>query len=241
LESFFAKKKYVKKYLLLSAFAFCASLASKAFSILLLSALLYFYLRATKGKMRLLLPGVLLLLALPFYLFAQSYTGSFFFSTQVQASQLSALEYVWQQIVRLPYFFVSLFFTRDYTSPLLGLLPIALFSLRHSLVENKQLRFLSIFTLNQLAIWWFVPPLSTRYALAGFISGLLIVLVWLSQRKERFLPLLILALSLLLILPRIIVAQRSSTYLLGKQTKQEFITSQTDENNRSVLESWYQE
>ncbi|PIR59716.1 MAG: hypothetical protein COU68_04055 [Candidatus Pacebacteria bacterium CG10_big_fil_rev_8_21_14_0_10_45_6] len=238
-EGFSAKNEYAKKYFLLSALSFAASLASKAFSILLLPVLVYFYARTTKRKIRLLLFVVLVLLALPFYLFAQSHTGSFFFSTQVQVNQLSAFEYIARQLQRFPFIFMNLFFTRDYTFPLLGLLPFAIYFLRRQIWKSQRLQILALFTANQLAIWWFVPPLSTRYALAGFISGLLLVLVWLSKRTEPFWIHVIFAISILFLVPRLFVAKRSLTYLIGKQTQEQYVEQFKDGNNTWVLDAWY--
>ncbi|NCN06508.1 MAG: hypothetical protein GW946_01530 [Candidatus Pacebacteria bacterium] len=245
LESFFvSEQKNKQRYLLAAALVFSASAASKAFSILLLPSIMFSLVLAVpklRASMLVIPILALVLLALPFYLFSFQNTGSLFFSTIVQADQLSVFEYVVRQVLRFPFFFINLFFTRDYTSPLLGLLPLAMYFLRKQIWQNKQLQILLFVTVNQLAIWWLVPPLSTRYGLAGFITGLILVLVWLSQQKQnRLLPLLVLV-TLIFLLPRLVVAKRSLAYLLGGQTEFEYVKQFTDDNNAWLLDAWYHE
>ena len=238
------------KYLLVAGLSFSASLASKEFSLLLLPSFFYAIALATrnmKKRVVLTLLLVVFLLATPFYLFSWSQTGTLFYSMTKHVSSLatfseadSPLKLFVARSIQLPNFLVSLFFTRDYTSLLLGLLPLALFALRKEIWQNKRLQILVIFTLNQLAIWWFVPPPSTRYALAGFITGLLLVFAWLASRKGKFLPIVVFCITLLLLLPRVLVARRSLIYLLGQQTQEKYIESLTDENNRWVIDTRYE-
>ncbi|OGJ16383.1 MAG: hypothetical protein A2632_02795 [Candidatus Pacebacteria bacterium RIFCSPHIGHO2_01_FULL_46_16] len=243
-------KQYKQKYLLLAGLAFSASLASKEFSILLLPFILFgFVSAARKTSVRFvpLLIMSLVALPLPFYLFAQQSTGYFFAGMVQHLKNLATfttvqtpLAFIWERVSALPKFFVALFFIRDYTSPLLGLLPVAVFLLRRQMWQQKRLLLLLVFTINQLTIWWLVPPLSTRYALGGFISGLLIVLVWLARHKMWYLPALVLGITLVLLFPRLLVSIRSLNYLLGNQTQAQYVNQLTDENNRWVFEAWYQ-
>lgn len=243
------------KYLWLSVISFSASLASKAFSVLLLPSMIFvFWVAGKKLSRRLVFPLLagLLFLALPFYLFSYEQTGSFFYSILQHTSSLdsftasnSIFELIITRLVELPKIIPNLFFTRDYTSPLLVLLPIAVYYLFKDIKKSTSLQILTFFTFNQLAIWWLVPPLSIRYALGGFITGLLLVILMIvklcsnlgvSERKAQF---FILIVALIMFLPRIIVANRSLQYILGSDSQREYIDSVRDENNSWVLDSWY--
>jgi len=243
------------KYLWLAVISFSASLASKAFSVLLLPSMIFaIWVGSKKLSKQLVLPLLagLLFLALPFYLFSYEQTGNFFFSIIQHTSSLSSFtasssmsELIIHRFIELPKIIPNLFFTRDYTSPLLVLLPVAIYFLFRNIKKSKSLQILSVFTLNQIAIWWFIPPLSTRYALGGFITGLLLVILMivkhcpnlgLSERKAQS---TILIVALIMLLPRIIVAVRTIKYISGVQTSSEYIDSIRDENNSWVLDSWY--
>ncbi len=236
------ESRFKQKYLLLAALAFSASLASKAFSLLLLPFMLF--------SLAITLPisiFALVVFSVPFYLFSYQHTGSAIFSIEKHVGELgtftnanSPFDLVLARVLEFPKAFVALFLTKDYTSPLLGFLPVALVLLRGKIFKSKPLLLLVLFTLNQLAIWWFVPPLSTRYALAGFISGLLIVFIWLSQRKEKFWPVLILLIALLSLIPRLVVAKRTLTHLAGQQTQEAYVEQFVDENNAWLLETRYE-
>lgn len=242
LECLLTRKQVIqRKFALLAALSFSATLASKGFSLLLLPLMLFGF-AVTLPQFILVLP----VLALAFYLFAFQNTGSYFFSIEKHVGELDSFTssnslpgLVLARLQAIPQFFLDLFFTKDYTSPLLGVLPVALVVIRKQIRQNRQLQLLVLFTINQLAIWWFVPPPSTRYALAGFISGLLIVLVWLSRRKESFWPIIVLAIALLLLIPRLFVANRSLKYLLGSQTHEQYVEQFKDDNNAWLIESRY--
>ncbi|PIY80486.1 MAG: hypothetical protein COY80_02710 [Candidatus Pacebacteria bacterium CG_4_10_14_0_8_um_filter_42_14] len=243
------------KYLWLAVISFSASLASKAFSVLLLPSMIFAIIVASKKlskQVSLSFVVALSFLALPFYLFSLEQTGSLFYSIQKHTSELSSftnsasvIQLISFKFIELPKMIPSLFFTRDYTSPLMVLLPIAIYYLFNEIKKNTSLQILTFFTLNQLGIWWFVPPLSTRYALGGFITGLLLVFLMvaklcsnrgMSDRKAQF---AILIVALLMLLPRIIVANRSIHYIFGAESEQEYIDKLRDTNNSSVFDGWY--
>jgi len=250
-------KKYESKtkYLWLAVISFSASLASKAFSVLLLPSMIFAIWVASKKlgkKISLSLIVGLSFLALPFYLFSYEQTGSFFYSILQHTSSLdsftasnSIFELIIARLAELPKAIPNLFFTRDYTSPLLVLFPVAVYYLFKDIKKSTSLQILTFFTFNHLAIWWLVPPLSTRYALGGFITGLLLVILMIVKLRsnlgvsERKAQLFILIVAFIMFLPRIIVANRSLQYILGSETRQEYIDKLRDENNSWVLDSWY--
>ena len=100
------------------------------------------------------------------------------------------------------------------------------------------------FSILQWLIWWYLPPLSTRYALSGFITLSLIQIYLVSQMKKRQMTKIILSLVVvsiwLNILPRFYVNLRSMTYILGFQTKKQYIEQFYDGWADNVLKKWYQ-
>jgi hypothetical protein len=150
------------------------------------------------------------------------------------------------QTIRLPYSLVVLTWARDYTTPLfLVLCPIFIFWLIKAKHPVNQLTLL-IFASWQYFIWWYLPPTSTRYALSGFICLLISYLTaaqWLIKKNSAYrwpIFLTIFFLTSITLAPRILVAQRSLNYLLGKQTRKQYIQQFDDGWIDQPLQQWHQ-
>lgn len=244
------------KYLLISGLLLGASLATKLFSIFLLPVfLLLVFSWIKKDKIVNLIKFIIssLLLSLPFYAFTFLKTGTPFFSFSQHLNKLgeiggseSAVLYFFQRtklILTLPY---QLIFARDYTSFLLILFLPVIFYYYKKIVNHQLLLGLTLFTLWQIALWWYLPPLSTRYALAGFIIWTVIAIWGVSSlvktKPQFYYPILAsIALGVLINLaPRMMVNWRSLKYLSGQQNKKEYIHQFFDGNIDQHLEKWYQ-
>ncbi|MFH2022119.1 MAG: glycosyltransferase family 39 protein [Patescibacteria group bacterium] len=236
------------------------------------------------------------LIPAPFLIHAYMVTGDWFFPITQHMIKLQEigganvpsgnqiiglLSYLLNRFIKLPlspFYFLT---ARDYVFPLgVLLLPFSILGWRQI---KKQLthRVLLIFAVGGWLIWWFVPPLSTRYALSGFVILLLILIIglneysvnhlafkfkkifWMSnylfsigdqavlkkfksiinginQSKLNF-PVIELALLLMVLMtfvPRIFVAVRSSRYLLGLQTTDEYLQQFYDGNIDEKLMTW---
>ncbi len=229
-----------------SALYFGASLATKLFSIFLLPSFLL-----TRRSLKFLL--IAILIAAPFYVFAYRITGNPFISFSIHEAKLSEIGgnasvpwYVLQRTLALPSSLTQLtLFSRDYAS-LIFLVFIAIFFFNLKKIwQNTQLRFLLIFAANQWLIWWYIPPLSTRYALSGFVI-LLILFLWAIEQyiqkhptyRTPFLTAIVFSI-LFNLLPRIVPLKRNLIYLFGKQTKTQYIQQFYDGNIDQHLKNWY--
>jgi hypothetical protein len=246
----------IKKWLIIGLFL-GASVATKAFSLLLVPlfvTLLLVVQTSHRIKACLALLAGTLLVALPFYLRTWWYTGNSFLSLSLHVQKLEEIGgesqlvlYLVNRILTLPTSLLTLTVgVADYVSiVLLVLAPITYWYVWQNRSETKVLMILG-FGLYQWLIWWLVPPLSTRYALSGFVVLLLLTLMsaeYLSQSKPRYmLPLLlVLILSVAInIAPRLYVLKRTATYLLGQQTKAEYLQQFKDGSIDHHLEKWHQ-
>ncbi|MBU0578982.1 hypothetical protein KKE34_02850, partial [Patescibacteria group bacterium] len=141
---------------------------------------------------------------------------------------------------------VKLVMARDYTSfiPIL-FLPVLFFYIQ-KLRKNRLLLGVLIFTIWQVLLWWYLPPLSTRYALSGFVTWT-IISIWsvarLSQENPRFYQPILLSIFLAVmvnLVPRTAVNLRSFKYLSGTQTKSQYIRQFFDGNIDQHLIRWHQ-
>jgi 4-amino-4-deoxy-L-arabinose transferase-like glycosyltransferase len=245
-----------RKWLFMAALLFGASLATKLFSLFLLPVFLGLVLiwgQQHKIYHSLSFLFGSLLLPLPFYIFAYLKTGDPFFSFSQHLIKLgeiggnnSLTPYVWERtklLVTLP---TELIFARDYTSFLLILfLPILLLFIQ-KIRKDRSLVGLSCFTLFQVLLWWYLPPLSTRYALSGFITWT-IISVWsvakLSKKDARFYKSILITIFLsatVSLVLRIAVNMRSFKYLSGDQSKNQYIRQFFDGNIDHHLIKWHQ-
>ncbi len=244
------------KLLVISGLTFGASLATKLFSLFLLPLFLgLVWLWSQKKKIKSSLSFLLssLVLPSPFYLWSFINTGIPFYSFSqhlIKLGEIGGESSLGLYLLERSSFLLTLpseiIFGRDYTSFLLILfLPIVLWSFK-SIIQNKRLLGLAIFTVWQTGLWWYLPPLSTRYALSGFIVWI-IISIWsvrkLIDKNDRFFkPVLISILLSVMInfIPRIGVNLRSLRYLNGQQNKQQYIHQFFDGNIDRHLINWYQ-
>lgn len=236
-----------------SGLALGGSIASKAFSIVLMPLFDFISWLLYPRKIGLSVIFLALLIAVPFYLFAFSVSGNPLYSIFLHTGKMSEIGgvssfvlYLWQQTIRLPLAVYELVVTREYTSPLIILLFPLVWIFRKEIVQQKRWQVLLSFTLFELLIWWFIPPISVRYALAGFVTGLIMTLVLLReyvlQKKVslQFTFMVLLLLGVVFMPIRIWVAARSSVYIFGLQNREQYLEQFMDGNIDQHLEKWEQ-
>ncbi|MBP7842826.1 hypothetical protein KA017_02380 [Candidatus Woesebacteria bacterium] len=246
----FLDKDFYKKVGLLF---FAASLATKLFSLLLVPVFIFsfgiqkFFSRKF-GVYFLLLFGVPLL----YYWFAYTHIGNPFYSLIVHTEKLQEIGgqanpflFTLLKLSTLPrslYFFMT---ARDYVNPILILLLIPIFMKIRTVWQDKKLRTLLIFSLAQWCVWWFIPPLSTRYAISGFITMFILGTAIITheytknQKNKNQFMLVLLFFTLLAVVPRTIVARRSLQYILTNQTRQNYLQQFYDGSIDEKINSWY--
>ncbi len=252
----FAAQKSQWKWILTSALFLGASLATKDFSFLLIPAFVIgIFLMGKKRKVlnTLLLLFVSLTVALPFYLFSYQHTHMLTYSLAVHTDKLGEIggeaslpKYIWNRTVLLPSSVTQLtLFSRDYTS-LIFLVFLGIFILELSIVwKNKTLRFLFLFSIAQWLIWWYIPPLSTRYALSGFVVLLMLyfktieIFLQNNPQYKREITIAILFAFLFTFIPRSIPITRNVKYILGMQTKDQYLKQFYDGNIDQHIKDWY--
>lgn len=228
-----------------------ASLASKAFSTLLLP--LFMVIAFPKSKRLVFYAAVSLCIALPYILFSYQATGQWFYTLSHHFSKLGEIggepritSYLVSRITALPSLPLEFLFTREYTSPLLLLFfPLAVI-FRRKIFVNRVLWQLTLFSLGQLLVWWFVPPLSVRYAVSGFIVMTILTVYFLLVAAKRYhfsftrLLVLLMIAGVLFMPVRLLIVKRSFQYLLGQQTKQQYIEQFLDGSIDDKLRAWHQ-
>lgn len=235
-----------------SGLAFGASLATKVFSIMLLPLVFCLTLINKSKREAVLILAVSLLIALPYYLFSYSASGNPIYSAFHHVDKLNEIggtsqpiNYLIQRTVSLPFLPVEMLVTREYLSPLLILIFPLSIMYRKKIANDKTLLSLTVFTLFQLLIWWYLPPLSVRYALSGFITATILSVyllqVWWREMKysEKKLFLVLVILGVLFMPVRLLVAKRSINYLVGNQTKEQYLQQFLDGNIDNVLKEWH--
>lgn len=263
-------KKTNNKEFVLSAWSFGASLASKLFSILLIPVfgviVAMVYLRNDKQWRQGIIGvglflGIAVSIALPYYIFSYYHTLSPIHAIEVPLKILGEIggesnlvRYLVDHFIKLPFSLWYFVISKDYISPLLiFFLPLGLYhgwkyflgmSIKKNNASHQQLIIMALFTLSQWIIWWFLPPLSTRYALSGFIVlGVLVVKLMYYFKHSNLLlfrtslTLLILAIVLNL-LPRLVVTGRNLKYIFTNQTRTHYLEQFYDGNIDASLKSW---
>lgn len=242
--------------LIVSGLAFGASLATKLFSMFLWPVFIWgVWSLSKKDKLKnvLLFFVSSLLPPLPFYIFAYIKTGNPFYSFTFHLDKLSQIGgsgniwvYLLNRTISLPSSIWVLLTARDYTSILLILFAPLVFLVRKRILKKPLLNFIVIFSLAQFLLWWYLPPLSTRYALSGFITWLVLVIFASKHLYHRYsnhrwsiIVTIILATTINLV-PRVVVANRSIDYLIGRQSKQQYIESFYDGHLDTHLKKWHQ-
>jgi hypothetical protein len=243
------------------ALLFSASLGTKLFSIFLAPIFFILFIikiAPTKQKHPALISKKLLfynasfiitifLIPLPYYLFSYLNTSIPFYSFVVHLEKLSQIGgesslcfYLIERTSTLiisPFYFII---ARDYITPLGIIFLILIISNISKLTANVNAKLLLIFSSYQWLLWWYLPPVSTRYALSGFIT-LVILGVYLFNLKHKSNAILFLILIMVVInlLPRFIVGYRSINYLLVPQTKSEYLRRFYDGNIDDNINDWY--
>ncbi len=230
-----------------------ATLGTKLFSVLLLP--FFVYALASSGlsnRKSLKILAIGLAVAGPYYLFSFLHTGDAFYGITYGINILgeignesNTVSYLFQRMVSLPVSLAKIVLARDYINPLLMLtgLPILLFTIKSRIQDSRQ-KLMLVFVVFQWLIWWFVPPLSTRYALSGFIVLVLLIVlsfreVFMNNSRSRNIILAVIFLaSIGAFIPRLVVNYRSMKFILGSQTKQEYIEQFYDGTIDDKLKSW---
>lgn len=232
-----------------AALFFSASLATKLFSLLLLPIFIYSFFQGS------VVMGAVYLLLLPstYYLFSYWHTGDLFYVLSLVLKNLDHIGgttniFVFlvkrvAQVIVSPYYFIT---ARDYVFPLLSPLIIPILFVLNKMWKTEKLRILILFFALSWLIWWFVPPLSTRYALSGFVTLLICITYgvnkyFIKNTKHQQLFVALLLVSIVVnSLPRIFVAKRSLTFLFGGQTQQHYLEQFYDGSIDEKIKSWYQ-
>jgi hypothetical protein len=237
-----------------SALLFGASLASKLFSVLLLPFFaVSTFLQKPDLKKTLLFTLLSLIIAAPFYVFAYKNVGTPFYAVGVHTEKLAQIGgqqnpilYVVTRTVALPSSLTTLtLFSRDYTS-LVFLVFISIFVMALPQIwQDKKLKGLCIFALGQWLVWWYVPPLSSRYALSGFII-LMILFIWSIQKfvtekpeAKKYIFVTLAILVVVNLLPRVLVTKRNLEYILGRKSKVEYLKQFYDGSIDTNLKKWH--
>ncbi len=230
-----------------------ASLATKLFSILLLPLFVYFHWRVTHRARAVVLGLVCaLFVAIPFYFFAWKMTGNPFISLDMHAlkgseliGSMSWLTYGWDKLLTFIWAPITAsFLVRDYTTPLFFLAFVYLLFVMFRSKDTQMWYVAGIFSIVQLVLWWVIPPLSTRYALSGFIVTVVFSCIHFIQsckvqliRKWIFLS-MCLCVGVLL-LPRLLTARRDLQFVLGAQSKEQYLNQFLDGNIDQHLLKWH--
>lgn len=241
-----------QRYLIHSLLFFSASLATKLFSIALIPVILSFFYRKLYSN-KLWYYGLLLFcLPLPYYLFTYFSTGNPFYSLTLHIGKLEQIggerdfiSFLFERTFSLHTSLREFVFARDYVFPPLVLFfPFLLLNGKNILLDIR-LRAVLFFSVWQWLIWWFLPPTSTRYAISGFISflvlGVYIIMRYFLQKnwqKKLFIFCMLVSICVLLI-PRILVAKRSLWYILTPQTQTEYLKPFYDGSIDEKINNWY--
>lgn len=243
------------KNLIFSALAFSASLATKLFSIFLYpvyAIILKISLPKNKKQFWPLSFFLSLTLLFPIHFYINTYlkTGNPFYSFSLHLEKLSEiggysnfLSYFLNRTATLIFSPLKLIFVRDYTSPIIPMLIIPVFLKLKNIIKDRKLLILLTFSLFQWLVWWYIPPLSTRYALSGFITltilGVSVLIKFFPKIKPAQIIFALIFFATINMLPRIWVNIRSLKYILENQTQQEYLEQFYDGSIDEKLKSWY--
>jgi 4-amino-4-deoxy-L-arabinose transferase-like glycosyltransferase len=249
------RKTNQQRYLLAAGFLFSASLGTKLFSLLLLPCILFIVVYLARQKKLNMVCWMCMLawvIPLPYYMFSYKVMGTPWYSFNHHLGKIgeigqdqTVLFHLWRRTLQLPQFFRSLMLARDYTSiSLVILLPlVGLFW--KELSKDKLLKMLVLWTVVQMGLWWYLPPLSTRYVLSGFVTWAILV-GWAaekytgSRRNATVAIYIVVALAVLVnMMPRVWVNYRSLRYIFGTETKNEYIHQFFDGNIDQHLQRWH--
>jgi hypothetical protein len=234
----------------ISLLFFSASLATKLFSVVLVPVFVYIY-QFKKFFSKKIILNIFLLFSIPFlyYYFAYIKTGNPFYSLAVHAQKIQEiggqqnfLIFIFYKIISLPQSLVLFIIARDYVAPILifSIFPIALHI--KEILKNKKQKILLVFACAQWIVWWFVPPLSTRYAISGFVVLLILGLTVFVKQKYKYTAIIFSLLTIYILIsmiPRILVAKRSFKYILTPQTNKDYFEQFYDGSIDEKINNWY--
>jgi hypothetical protein len=252
-------------WLVLAGVMVGAALATKAttFALLPVFLVIILVLQPNSGWRSHLLSGVsfivgVLVAAAPFYLYIWLAVGSPWQSLAIHFGKLeeiggesSIMTYLVERAISLPlsWWYLTIQ-ARDYVSVLLLIfLPLVVWqwpAIKRN-INGTVLTSLTIFALAQWLIWWFTPPTSTRYAMAGFIVLLLLCFKAAeqlaaqskNQHWQLALSAAVIIASVWHLLPRLVVAGRNARYL-QQPDKAAYIRQFYDGNSDNHLKKWHQ-
>jgi MFS family permease len=262
-----SEQRKVERMSFLMGAAIGASLATKVFSILLVPffaclviASNYIHHKKIRWQTLAIFLVGLIMIGSPFYIRTWWLTGSPFFSADINWQRLIELEgysslghYLIGRTVTLAWSVIQLtLLSRDYTTWLFLLVPFLwltlFFTKSKKSVASIPLTIwaLVIFSVGQWLLWWYLPPLSTRYALSGFIVLALISVMTLREYSKRSKTALRTSVALLFLavvinmVPRFFVTVRSLKYITGQQSRAEYIQQFYDGSIDRHLQKWHQ-
>lgn len=242
--------KNLNKYRKISLLFFSASLATKLFSILLVPVFIYIY-KLKKFFSKKILVNMIFLFGIPlfYYYFAYIYTGHPFYSLVVHTQKINEIggqqdlfTFIFYKLMSLPKSLISFIFARDYVAPIIIIFFIPIFLKFKKILKSEKLKALFIYGFGQWIIWWFVPPLSTRYAISGFVALLILGLTIFLQHNSRYkqkLAFILFVYTIVLMVPRVVVAKRSLKYILTPQTTKQYLEQFDDGSIDEKINDWY--
>lgn len=236
-----------------SGLSFSASLATKLFSIFLLPVYLFIVTKTFSKTFRSETILILLLsLIFPAYFYLNSYiqTGNFFYSFSIHLNKLSEiggesniLFYILNRIILFPISPFQLIVSRDYVSPIITFFMFPIFLKRKEIIQNNKLNVLLIFSISQWTLWWFLPPLSTRYAISGFITililGIGVLAKYFPKISTKQIIITLIFFASINLIPRILVNYRSLKFLFSDQTQKQYVEQFYDGSIDQKLREWY--
>jgi hypothetical protein len=185
--TFFREKKPWQ--IVVAGLCFGAALASKLFVVVLLPFwLIAVCLSSREKRLRnaVLFGGCALLVVVPFWMHTAHFGGSPWYPLQMGSDALSVIggasswsAYIWEQSIKLWWAPWYLSISRDYISPLITwCLPLVFLIAWRYRKSLKSLRFwqsrqrllvMIPIIVGEMVVWWYLPPVSSRYALTGFV------------------------------------------------------------------------
>lgn len=228
------------------------AIGSKHFNIALLVPIglstVFLFRKIQPSLLTIIISGIV---AMPWYIHAYNHTQQWLYPALSHWSDLtgatgspSSLQYLFERFISLPLSLIKVVIARDYVSPIVVLAPFVIAYLWLKNRISKNMLPLVIFFVFQWGIWWFIPPLSSRYALAGFIIAVILVAIFFqnfvrSRRITTAVISILLLMSIVNMIPRLYVNYRSLMFLSGQQSKEEYLHQFLDGNLDGPLRKWH--
>jgi hypothetical protein len=229
--------------------------ASKLFSLALIPlwGLWLIWLQPKQLRQWVVALGLVMVPTLPFYWWSYLMTGKPFVSVAEYSQYISEVgslsnlsRYLIHQALQVWKSPWNLVTGRDYINWLVVLMGGWLPSYIRRWWADIPTRMALSFVAYQWLLWWFLPPLSTRYALSGFVVLVILVVricadLWQKSRSWQWALAILLSLNVAFHLaPRLMVLRRQLPYLQGQETKAEYLGRFLDGNIDNQLRKWHQ-